>query len=62
MTAHRKPNGEKEKKKKKVEENNISDIWDNIKHVDLCIARFPEVKERQKRCLTCTLRLKTSKV
>ena len=33
---------QKERKKK----SNIWDLWDNIKHVNLCIIRLPEGEER----------------
>ena len=53
MTADRQPNEQQKKIKKEEErrrkENNISNIWDNTKHVDLCMAKFPEIEESQKR-------------
>ena len=40
-TADRKTNTERKKEK-----SNIWDLWDNIKHVNLCIIRLPEGEER----------------
>ena len=45
MNSKKKKKKEEERRRK---ENNISNIWDNTKHVDLCMAKFPEIEESQK--------------
>ena len=36
-------------KKKKKNEDSLRDLWDDIKHTNICIIGVPEGEERQKR-------------
>ena len=40
--------GQQTENQMKKHESNIRDLWDNIKHANLCIIGIPEVKEKEK--------------
>ena len=40
--------GQQTEKQMKKRENNMRDIWDNIKWANLCIIRIPEGEEKER--------------
>ena len=38
----------KEKKRLKTNEESIRELWDNVKHTNICILGVPEGEEREK--------------
>ena len=40
--------GQQKGNQMKKDEINIRDVWDNIKHANLCIIGFPEGEEKEK--------------